>query len=157
MQNSPAAPRRENKSRRAFSKHLRARNILSNHGCTDFLTASCHVQCKINTEANQDKLMRNMIEILFFLYPVATTGLWVCYRAKAPVWKQTLVTNLRFKSLGCTVCLQNCFSGRALLCIVVWMSRSSSRVLLLLHQTRPTVRGPKIPELKSFQQVHPNQ
>lgn len=74
--------------------------------------------------------------------------LWVCCRAKTPIWKETLVIS-EIQVIWLHVCLQKCFSSRALLCIVVRMSRSSSNVHFLL-QMRPTMRETRIQGLKSY-------
>lgn len=152
MQNNPAAPRRGNKSTRAFSKHLGVRNILSNSGCTDFLTASCHEQGKINI---QDKLMRNMIQFFFFLSCCHYETLGLLY-SNTPKCKQTLVTNLRDSShLAAFVSPKLLFKQSfAVNCGVdeqILLPCSSPFTDEANHE-RAKIQG-----LKSFQQLHPNQ
>lgn len=125
------------------------------------LTASCHIQHKYSSISVLKKITLRRVDdkhdgnTFFFLSPVANMTLWICYRAKALTWNQTLVTDLTDAS---HLAAQS-ISKMTELCCASWCgSASSSSNMFPSHQMRPKQNHQeracqKYKGLKVFQQV----
>lgn len=151
VQSSTSGPRREKKSKTAFSKHFRAKkkNVFSNHCCTalgsncgflkcsnnfsqENLTASCHVQCEYDSSITALKKItlswwQTWWKHLFFFVVLLPTWHFGFATGQKPLreykpWQ--LISQMQ--SLGCTVLSKNTES-RALLWVVVRIGRTLLR------------------------------